>query len=84
MITEVVTKGLEPYPDMSLAEIQAQLELGYRMPIPTGCPEPLYQICLQCWNKNPDDQYTFEYLNSFLEDYLFSIETPYDDIVDVM
>jgi len=77
LMTEVVTKGRLPYPGMSNAETLQQVERGYRMPIPTGCPEPLYQICLQCWNKQPDNRPTFEYLSSTLEDYFVSTEPNY-------
>ena len=26
-----------------------QVERGYRMPIPQGCPEALYALMLDCW-----------------------------------
>lgn len=80
LITEIVTKGRIPYPGMSNAQTIAEVERGYRMPCPPGCPEPLYQICLQCWNKNPEDRPTFEYLNATLEDYFVSTEPGYRDL----
>ena len=39
-----------------------QIERGYRMPAPPGCPELLYQIMLDCWKNSPDDRPTFESL----------------------
>ena len=49
LLTEVVTYGRIPYPGMTNAEVLQQLEGGYRMPAPPGCPELLYQIMLDCW-----------------------------------
>ncbi len=75
----MVTKGRIPYPGMANAEVLAQVERGYRMPIPVGCPEPLYQIMLRCWLKNPEERPTFEYLEATLEDYFVATEAGYKD-----
>ena len=74
LLTEIVTKGRIPYPGMTNAETIAQVERGYRMPQPPQCPEPLYQILLQCWNKDAEARPTFEYLQATLEDYFVSTE----------
>jgi fyn-related kinase len=34
---------------MTNAEVLQQVERGYRMPSPPGCPEALYAIMLDCW-----------------------------------
>jgi len=80
LITEIVTKGRIPYPGMTNAETIAQVERGYRMPCPPNCPDPLYQICLSCWNKKPEERPTFEYLTATLEDYFVSTEPGYKDL----
>ena len=49
LLAEVVTCGRFPYPGMTNAEVLQQLEGGYRMPAPRGCPAPLYQTMLDCW-----------------------------------
>ena len=74
LLTEVITKGKEPYPGMKDADVLAETEKGYRMECPTGCPRPLYEIMLKCWNQNPDYRPTFEFLQSFLEDYYVATE----------
>ena len=80
LLTEIITKGRKPYPGMTNAF--AQVERGYRMPIPPGCPQPLYQIMLQCWSKDPNSRPTFEYLRDTLEDYLVSTERgQYEDVL---
>ena len=80
LMTEIVTKGRIPYPGMSNAETIQQVDRGYRMPQPPGCPEPLYQIMLHCWNKEPESRPTFEYLQLTLEDYFVSTEPGYRDL----
>ena len=64
---EVVTKGRWPYPGMSNAETSEQVQRGYRMPKPDGCPDPLYEIILSCWKDEPESRPTFEYLQSALQ-----------------
>ena len=49
-----------------------QVEQGYRMPPPPGCPDPLYQIMLDCWKSDADERPTFDYLKFTLEDYFVS------------
>ena len=71
-LTELVTHGRIPYPGMTNGEVLARVEQGYRMPPPPGCPDPLYQIMLECWKTDPEDRPTFEYLKYQLEDYFVS------------
>ncbi|MEQ2160595.1 Tyrosine-protein kinase yes [Goodea atripinnis] len=77
LLTELVTKGRVPYPGMVNREVLEQVERGYRMPCPPGCPESLHEMMLLCWKKEPDERPTFEYLQSFLEDYFTSTEPQY-------
>uniref|UniRef100_A0A3B3XUW9 Tyrosine-protein kinase n=1 Tax=Poecilia mexicana TaxID=48701 RepID=A0A3B3XUW9_9TELE len=77
LLTELVTKGRVPYPGMVNREVLEQVERGYRMPCPPGCPETLHEMMMLCWKKEPDERPTFEYLQSFLEDYFTSTEPQY-------
>ena len=36
---------------MTNAEVLHQVEHGYRMASPQGCPAALYDIMLECWHK---------------------------------
>ena len=76
-LTELVTHGCIPYPGMTNDDVLARVEQGYRMPQPPGCPEPLYQIMLECWKTKPKERPTFEYLKHQLEDYFASTEEGY-------
>ncbi|CAB3364749.1 Hypothetical predicted protein [Cloeon dipterum] len=73
LLTELVTYGRIPYPGMTNAEVLHQVEHGYRMPCPPGCPAALYDIMLECWHKDPMKRPTFETLQWKLEDF-FTME----------
>ncbi|XP_072371161.1 proto-oncogene tyrosine-protein kinase Src-like isoform X2 [Scyliorhinus torazame] len=77
LMTELATKGRVPYPGMVNREVLDQVERGYRMPCPPECPNSLHDLMLQCWKKEPEERPTFEYLQSFLEDYFTSTEPQY-------
>ncbi|MEQ2171855.1 hypothetical protein GOODEAATRI_014885 [Goodea atripinnis] len=62
---------------MNNREVLEQVERGYRMPGPHGCPTSLHELMLQCWRREPDERPTFEYLQSFLEDYFTATEPQY-------
>lgn len=47
------------------------------MPCPQGCPESLHEMMRHCWKKEPDERPTFEYIQSFLEDYFTATEPQY-------
>ncbi|KAG5881597.1 hypothetical protein JTB14_031070 [Gonioctena quinquepunctata] len=73
LLTELVTYGRIPYPGMTNAEVLHQVEHGYRMPAPPSCPPALYEIMLECWNRDPMRRPTFETLQWKLEDF-FTLE----------
>ncbi|CAM9618085.1 tyrosine-protein kinase Yes-like [Lampetra fluviatilis] len=77
LLTELVTKGRIPYPGMMNREVLGNVEQGYRMPCPQDCPDSLYELMLLCWRKEPEQRPTFEYLQSFLEDYFTATEPQY-------
>ncbi|XP_043566537.1 proto-oncogene tyrosine-protein kinase Src-like isoform X1 [Chiloscyllium plagiosum] len=77
LMTELATKGRVPYPGMVNREVLDQVERGYRMPCPPECPDSLHDLMIQCWKKEPEERPTFEYLQSFLEDYFTSTEPQY-------
>lgn len=73
----VLSASCPPPPGMVNREVLEQVERGYRMPCPQGCPESLHEMMKVCWKKDPDERPTFEYLQSFLEDYFTATEPQY-------
>ena len=59
LLWELVTKGRVPYRGMTNKEVRDAVPQGYHMPEPKDCPEPLYQIMLDCWKLNDDERPTF-------------------------
>ena len=61
-----------PYPEMSDTGVLEKLHQGYRMPCPLGCPDQLYELMTNCWNKDAICRPTFETLHWQLEDFYTS------------
>ena len=64
---------------MTNAEVLHQVEHGYRMQCPQGCPSALYEIMLECWNKDPMSRPTFETLQWKLDDFFMMSDSEYRD-----
>lgn len=55
VLWELITFAKLPYGLLSNNEVCDMVtEEDYRMPMPKGCPEPLYDIMLDCWDEEPD------------------------------
>lgn len=64
---------------MTNAEVLHQVDHGYRMQCPQGCPRALYDIMLECWHKDPVKRPTFETLQWKLEDFFTMSDSEYRD-----
>merc|ERR1711997_527063 len=79
LLTELVTYGRIPYPGMTNAEVLHQVEHGYRMQCPQGCPQALHDIMMECWHKDPTKRPTFETLQWQLEDFFTMSDSEYKE-----
>lgn len=79
VLYEIITYGRVPYPSMSNTEVLTKVEHGYRMPAPSGCPPALYEIMLECWNKDPQKRPTFDTLKWKLEEFFSTDPNEYRD-----
>ena len=77
LLVELVTYGRIPYPGMTNGEVLTMVEQGYRMPPPANCPDPLYQIMLDCWKHEPEERHSFEYLKIVLDDFFLADPSSY-------
>ena len=66
LLWELVTKGSLPYPGMTNKKALEAVIKGYRMPEPKDCPQPFYQIMLDCWKLNDDERTTFNNIHRHL------------------
>lgn len=69
VLYEIITYGGFPYPGMRNAQVKHQIQKGYRMPQPPGCPDKLHNIMLNCWREEPANRHTFETFQWQLEDF---------------
>jgi len=82
LLTELMTFGRIPYHDMDNQQVIRQIERGYRMPCPEGCPQDLYEIMCECWHSDPSSRPTFDALKWRLE-YLFTFDNRKFSIVRI-
>ncbi|XP_065221402.1 ephrin type-B receptor 1-B isoform X5 [Planococcus citri] len=51
VVWEVLSYGERPYWNWSNQDVIKSIEKGYRLPAPMDCPETMYQLMLDCWQK---------------------------------
>ena len=64
---------------MTNAEVLHQVENGYRMPPPPGCPQALYDIMHECWKRDENERPTFETLQWKLEEFFTLSGSEYNE-----
>ena len=60
VLYEIITRGQLPYPVMTPKQVCDALQSGYRMPQPSGCPDKLYSLMLNCWAEEPENRLSFD------------------------
>lgn len=69
VIMEMCTYGEKPYGDWDAKFTYSLLKEGYRMPRPDHMPRELYKTILRCWDAEPINRFTFEYLCEYFGSY---------------
>lgn len=59
--------GERPYWNWSNQDVIKSIEKGYRLPAPMDCPEALYQLMLDCWQKQRTHRPTFSSIVTTLD-----------------
>nr|KAI8732931.1 plexin-A2-like isoform X2 [Biomphalaria glabrata] len=69
---EVLTRGVEPYPNTKPKDVVQQIQSGKRLPKPKSCPEVIYEFILSFWTSEAQSRPTFgnvmELLAPFVND----------------
>ncbi|XP_078233787.1 ephrin type-A receptor 5 isoform X7 [Pogona vitticeps] len=64
---EVVSYGERPYWEMTNQDVIKAVEEGYRLPSPMDCPAALYQLMLDCWQKDRNSRPKFDEIVCILD-----------------
>ncbi|XP_060637387.1 ephrin type-A receptor 5 isoform X4 [Anolis sagrei] len=64
---EVVSYGERPYWEMTNQDVIKAVEEGYRLPSPMDCPATLYQLMLDCWQKERNSRPKFDEIVCMLD-----------------
>lgn len=67
LLYEIWTHGMKPYGDWNNATVVDELERGFRLAIPLGCPETVYTVMKKCWDVEPLNRPTFASLKSYFD-----------------
>ena len=67
LLYEISTHGDAPYSGMTNAQVTEEVQTGYRMPCPSGCPQQLYDIMLECWKSDAASRPKFKLLRLELQ-----------------
>ncbi|XP_036400554.1 ephrin type-A receptor 3-like isoform X2 [Megalops cyprinoides] len=67
VLWEVMSYGERPYWEMSNQDVIKAVDEGYRLPPPMACPAALYQLMLDCWQKDRNNRPKFEQIVSILD-----------------
>ncbi|XP_022647191.1 putative tyrosine-protein kinase Wsck isoform X3 [Varroa destructor] len=62
LLWELFTFAGTPYVDLKSNEVQARITKGHRLPQPRGVNTSLFQQMLNCWEMDPDERPSFEFL----------------------
>ncbi|TKR94676.1 hypothetical protein L596_008936 [Steinernema carpocapsae] len=76
MMWEVFTDGSDPYPGMSVAEVNVQVKNGYRMPAPDNMPTALRTIMSKhCYPGDPSERWSMTQIRKALEDLVSGVSS---------
>jgi len=65
---EILSHGIEPYPGMTVAEVNVKVKGGYRMPMPVDCPPEVWAVIENhCWPESPNNRWPMKQVSKRLE-----------------
>ncbi|XP_047197025.1 tyrosine-protein kinase Fes/Fps isoform X2 [Hippoglossus stenolepis] len=66
LLWEAFSMGMSPYTSMSNQQTREEVERGYRMPAPHGCPVEISRIMTSCWQYDAKHRPSFKKLRAEL------------------
>ncbi|XP_015229343.1 PREDICTED: tyrosine-protein kinase Fes/Fps isoform X2 [Cyprinodon variegatus] len=66
LLWETFSMGMTPYTSMNNQQTRDEVERGYRMPAPHGCPVEISRVMNNCWQYDPKNRPTFRKIRSEL------------------
>ncbi|KAJ3594250.1 hypothetical protein NHX12_006581 [Muraenolepis orangiensis] len=66
VLWETFSRGMTPYTNMTNQQTRDEVEKGYRMPAPYGCPSDVYNHMQSCWQADPKKRPSFKNLKDEL------------------
>ncbi|XP_052092547.1 tyrosine protein-kinase src-1-like [Mytilus californianus] len=67
LMVERIMLGQEPYPRIKKQDLIPMMKSGYRHPQPEDCSDLIYDILLRCWNEDPNERPTFDFLYNIFD-----------------
>ncbi len=52
LLWEIWSYAELPYKGWNNKKVTEQVSAGYRLPKPPNCPDEIFKIMIECWNKN--------------------------------
>ncbi|XP_042268969.1 tyrosine-protein kinase Fes/Fps isoform X1 [Thunnus maccoyii] len=66
LLWETFSMGMTPYASMTNQQTRDEVERGYRMPAPHGCPSEISRLMTSCWQYDPRNRPSFKKLQADL------------------
>ena len=66
LLWEIWSYAEMPYTGWGNKRVMEQVSAGYRLGKPATCPDEVYKVMLECWNKNVKRRITFAKANAAL------------------
>lgn len=66
LLWETFSLGMNPYATFTNQQTRDQVEKGYRMPPPSGCPAEISTVMSTCWEYEPQKRPSFKKLRAEL------------------
>ncbi|XP_062617696.1 hepatocyte growth factor receptor-like [Saccostrea cucullata] len=74
VLWELMTRGVNPYPEVDNWDVLRYIKKNRRMPQPPFCPDPLYTVMRNCWEFDPNNRPQFSELVTSIKEMLAVLE----------